>query len=92
MAIGIPQRDFHRAGNLFVERIERGKRADFMLIASDPTRDVHALRQVRLVVSGGAMIFPEEVYTAMQIKPFATRPSMARMARPAAVEHSNATR
>jgi imidazolonepropionase-like amidohydrolase len=54
--------------------IERGKRADLMLVPGDPTRDVSLLRQVRLVMKDGAVIFPDEVHTAMQIEPFATRP------------------
>ena len=54
--------------------IERGKRADLMLVPGDPTRDVGLLRQVRLVMKDGAVIFPDEVHTAMQIEPFTTRP------------------
>jgi hypothetical protein len=58
--------------------IERGKRADIMLLASDPTQDVHALRQIRLVMKDGAIVFPEEVHAAMQIERFASRPPMLR--------------
>jgi hypothetical protein len=54
--------------------IQRGKRADLLLVAGDPTRDVGLIRQVRLVMKDGAVIFPDEVHTAMQIQPFATRP------------------
>jgi hypothetical protein len=54
--------------------IERGKRADLLLVAGDPTADVAAVRQVRLVMKDGAVIFPDEVHAAMQIRPFATRP------------------
>lgn len=54
--------------------IERGKRADLLLVPGDPTRDVGVIRQVRLVMKDGAVIFPDEVHSAMQIRPFATRP------------------
>jgi hypothetical protein len=54
--------------------IERGKRADLLLVQGDPTRDVSVLRQARLVMKDGAVVFPDEVHSAMQIRPFATRP------------------
>jgi amidohydrolase family protein len=54
--------------------IQRGKRADLLLLPGDPTRDVGVIRQVRLVMKDGAVIFPDEVHAAMQIQPFATRP------------------
>jgi hypothetical protein len=58
--------------------IQRGKRADLMLVPGDPTRDVGLVRQVRLVMKDGAVIFPDEVHAAMQIQPFATRPPVKR--------------
>jgi hypothetical protein len=54
--------------------IARGKRADLLLVPGDPTQDVSALRRVRLVMKDGAVIFPDEVHSAMQIAPFAARP------------------
>jgi hypothetical protein len=54
--------------------IQRGRRADLLLVPGDPTRNVGVIRQVRLVMKDGAVIFPDEVHTAMQIQPFATRP------------------
>ncbi|MGE0581343.1 MAG: amidohydrolase family protein [Steroidobacteraceae bacterium] len=54
--------------------IERGKLADFMLLAGDPTKDLGALRQVRMVVKNGDVVFPEEVYSAMGIRPFGRKP------------------
>ena len=57
--------------------IARGRLANLILVAGDPTRDVGALRRIRLVMHDGAVIFPEEVYTAMQIRPFVDRPIMS---------------
>jgi len=54
--------------------VERGKLADLMLVAGDPTRDLSAIRQVRMVLKDGAVIFPEEVYSAMSIQPFGRKP------------------
>lgn len=50
--------------------IERGKRADLLLVDGDPTRDIGALRRVRLVMKGGAVVVPEAIYAGLQIKPF----------------------
>jgi imidazolonepropionase-like amidohydrolase len=58
--------------------VARGKRANLILVDGDPTRDVGALRRIRLVMHEGAVIFPEEVYAAMQIRPFVERPMMSR--------------
>ena len=56
--------------------IEPGKLADFLLLQGDPTRDLNALRQVRMVVKNGDVLFPEEIYTAMGIEPFGRKPSL----------------
>ena len=54
--------------------IEPGKLADLLLVAGDPTRDLGVLRQARMVVKNGDVVFPEEVYSAMGIEPFARKP------------------
>ena len=56
--------------------IERGKFADFFLIADDPTKDIKAIKRARLVFKGGAMYQPSEIYEALSIRPFATTPPM----------------
>lgn len=50
--------------------VERGKLADFILVGGDPTRDLGALRNVRMVVKNGNVFFPEEIYALMNIEPF----------------------
>jgi imidazolonepropionase-like amidohydrolase len=56
--------------------IERGKLADFFLVAGDPTRDISAIRAARLVMRGGVAYYPSEIYDAIGIKPFATPPTV----------------
>jgi hypothetical protein len=56
--------------------IERGKLADFFLVAGDPTRDISAVRRARLVMRGGVAYYPSEIYQAIGIKPFAAPPTL----------------
>jgi len=50
-----------RSGALAMHRleefgtVEKGKRADLLVIGADPTRDIHGLRQLRYVVKGGVV-------------------------------------
>ncbi len=52
--------------------IERGKLADFFLIPGDPTKDLKAIKTIRMVSRGGTVYFPDEVYAKLGIKPFST--------------------
>lgn len=54
--------------------IEKGKLADLVLIAGDPTKDISAIRQPRMVMLRGAVYFPSEIYSALGIAPFAPPP------------------
>ena len=54
--------------------IERGKLADFFLVPGDPTTDLKAIKRVAMVVQNGTVYFPDEVYPALGIKPFAFVP------------------
>lgn len=56
--------------------IEKGKLADFLLVPGDPTADLKAIRQVRMVAKGGVIYFPAEIYPHFGIKPFATSPKI----------------
>ena len=51
--------------------IERGKRADLILIDGDPTRDISAIRNVALVLQDGDAYYPAELYGELGVKPFA---------------------
>jgi len=52
--------------------IERGKLADFFLVAGDPTKDLKAIKAIRMVAMDGAVYVPDEVYAKLGIKPFTT--------------------
>ena len=56
--------------------IERGKLADFFLIPGDPTKDLKAIKAIRMVVKDGAFYYPPEIYPRLGIKPFATAPQV----------------
>ena len=51
--------------------IERGKRADLILVDGDPTRDISAIRNVALVLQDGDAYYPAELYGELGVKPFA---------------------
>jgi hypothetical protein len=54
-----------------------GKKADLVLLAADPTRDISAVRTANLVMKGGYLYFPDEIYRAMNIRPFTGRPAVS---------------
>jgi imidazolonepropionase-like amidohydrolase len=56
--------------------IEKGKLADFFLIPGDPTKDLKAIKSIRMVVKDGAIYYPAEVYPHFGIQPFATAPTV----------------
>jgi hypothetical protein len=47
-----------------------------VLVARDPTKDIKAIKQPRMVMKGGAIYFPAEIYTALGIEPFAAPPPL----------------
>jgi imidazolonepropionase-like amidohydrolase len=56
--------------------IEKGKFADFFLIQGDPTKDLKAIKAIRLVAKDGVFYYPSEVYPEFGIRPFATKPKV----------------
>jgi imidazolonepropionase-like amidohydrolase len=66
--------------------IARGKTADFLLVPGDPTKDIGALHSIRLVMKDGVIYYPNEIYAAYGIAPFASPPPLtpARAEPPAA--------
>lgn len=70
--------------------IAPGKLAELVLVAGDPTADISAVRRPRMVIAGGAIYYPAEIYRALGIKPFAQPPAIA-VPQPAPSENANAT-
>jgi hypothetical protein len=58
--------------------IEKGKLADFFLVPGDPTKDLKAIKTIRMVVKDGIVYFPSEVYPKFGITPFADPPKVSR--------------
>lgn len=56
--------------------IERGKVADLLLVDGDPTRDITAIRKVKLVLQGDAVLIPPELHRAIGVKPFTDAPKI----------------
>jgi len=50
--------------------IERGKRADLLLVDGDPVADIRAIRRVALVIQGEKALSPAALYQAMGVLPF----------------------
>lgn len=83
---GIPTADVLRIGTIGPERymgrdqdlgsIERGKRADFLLLPGNPLADLRELHRVAMVVKDGTIYFPSEIYPAFGVKPFADAPTI----------------
>jgi hypothetical protein len=54
----------------------RGKRADFFLVPEDPTKNISAVRNIRMVLKDGVIYYPKELYEALGIRPFAPPPPL----------------
>jgi hypothetical protein len=66
------ERYFHRDQTLGT--VERGKLADFILVAGDPTKDIRQIRRVRMTVRGGVVYYPSEIYQFLGVTPFEAAP------------------
>ncbi len=56
--------------------VERGKLADFFLVAGDPTKDLRAIKSISMVAKDGVFYFPAEIYPRFGIRPFAPSPKV----------------
>jgi hypothetical protein len=56
--------------------IERGKRADLILVDGDPTQDISAIRKVSYVLKDGVGFAPAAIYEAIGIRRFAEPPAI----------------
>jgi hypothetical protein len=55
--------------------IEKDKLADFLLVPGDPTKDLKAIKRIRMVVKDGTVYFPSEIYPKFGIRPFVDTPA-----------------
>jgi cytosine/adenosine deaminase-related metal-dependent hydrolase len=56
--------------------VERGKLADLILVDGDPTTNISDIRRVSLVMKGGTVYYPAEVYEAVGIRRFVDPPKV----------------
>jgi len=56
--------------------IEKGKLADFFLVAGDPTKELKAIKTISMVVKDGTFYYPGEVYPKFGIEPFSSAPAV----------------
>ncbi len=78
-AIRIATENGARYAGVLAERgtIERGKRADLILVDGDPTQDISDIRKVSYVLKDGVGFAPAEIYEALGIRRFADPPSIS---------------
>ena len=60
--------------------IEKGKLADFFLVPGDPTKNLKAIKTIRMVVKDGTFYYPSEVYPKFGIQPFISAPQIVEAA------------
>jgi len=56
--------------------IERGKRADLILVEGDPTRNIADIRRTALVMKAGVVYYPAEIHEALGVRRFADPPKV----------------
>jgi imidazolonepropionase-like amidohydrolase len=56
--------------------IEPQQLADVILIDGHPTADISAIRRISLVMKGGVVYYPAEIYEALGVKRFADPPAI----------------
>jgi imidazolonepropionase-like amidohydrolase len=78
-AAGIPAPELLRMATLTAAKVMKldsergsitpGKLADMILVNGDPTANISDIRKIDVVVKGGAVMYPDELYPAMGIRP-----------------------
>jgi hypothetical protein len=58
--------------------VERGKRADLILVDGDPTKNISDIRRISYVLKDGTGYAPAEIYEALGIRRFADPPAIGR--------------
>jgi len=81
---GLPTAEVLKIGTLGPERymhrdqsygsVEKGKYADFVLLDGNPLEDLSAIHRMAMVVKGGTVYFPSEIWREVGVKPFAEAP------------------
>jgi hypothetical protein len=56
--------------------VTRERLADLILVAGDPTSNISDIRRVSLVMKGGTVYFPAEIYEAVGVKRFVDPPEI----------------
>jgi Amidohydrolase family len=59
-----------------IGRVAPGYSADLALVDGDPTRDISAIRRIAMVMKGGDLFFPAEIYPFLGVKPFVDAPRL----------------
>ena len=49
--------------------VEKGKRADLVLIGEDPLQDIHNIRKVEYVITSGTLYHTAELWQSVGFKP-----------------------
>jgi Amidohydrolase family len=79
-AIRIATENGARYSGVLADRgtVERGKRADLILVDGDPTADISAIRRIAYVLKDGVGYAPAEIYEAFGVRRFTDPPRITR--------------
>jgi hypothetical protein len=79
-AIRIATENGARYAGVLADRgtIERGKRADLILVDGDPTKNISDIRRVSYVLKNGVGYAPADLYGSFGVRPFTEPPEISR--------------
>ena len=79
-AIRIATENGARYAGVLADRgtIERGKRADLILVDGDPTKNISDIRRVSYVLKDGTGYSPADLYETFGVRPFTKPPEVSR--------------